>query len=304
MRRHDQLVAKTRSLTFQAELLDRVNMTRSLHPGHRGQGRAPALRVESRPQTAHPPAKSNQPEHHDRRTLPLARPLGRLHRAGRERPRGRLRAVRARSRAVEHARCHPGDGAFAAAHRAAGDPRGLARRQSAHRRRPLPRSVLGRGARRCCRRARARARHVRQHRDPRRLLRLVVGGTRAPCPQPAAAVPVPRRRLRRPGRQLQLRRGAIHPSARDRHVPAGGRPGHRLVVDRQAHAPDARVRRARHQERPGDLGRRRRPQHGAVAAGARRRPASNSSRSARSSPTRPTCSARSGFRSGPIPIPR
>ena len=81
------------------------------------------------------PRRHHRPEHHDRRALSVARPLGRLHRAGRGRPRRRLRAVRARSRALRHARGHAGDGALAAAHRAAGDPRGLARGQAAHRRR-------------------------------------------------------------------------------------------------------------------------------------------------------------------------
>ena len=102
--------------------------------------------------------------------------------------------------------------------------------KGAHRRRQLPRSVLGRGARRRRRRDRARARDVRQHRDLRRILRLVVGGPRASCPQSAAAILVPRRRLRRPGRKLQLRRGAISLAARDRHVPADRarpRSGHR-----------------------------------------------------------------------------
>ena len=55
-------------------------------------------------------------------------------------------------------------------------------------------------------------------------------------------------------------------AARDRHVPAGGGRHHRLVVDRQAHAAHHRVRRARHQERPGHLGRGRRSQPGDVAA--------------------------------------
>src|SRR5262249_60829484 len=96
----------------------------------------------------------------------------------------------------------------------------------------------------------ALARAVRPRRDPRRLLWLVVGGPRPPCPQPAAAVPVPRRRLRRPGRQLQLRRGAIRSAAGDRHLPAGGGPGHGLVVDRQAHAPDSFLPPARPPKKP------------------------------------------------------
>ena len=177
-----------------------------------------------------------------------------------------MRAVCARSGALAHARRHPGDGAFAAAHRAAGDSRRLARRQAAHRRRPLPRGVLGRGARRGGRRDQAGARQVRRHGDPRRLLRLVLGRAVAPRAQPAAAFPVPRRRLRRPGRQLQLRHGDVPAAAGDRHLPAGDRPGHRLVVDHQAHAADHRLRRAGDQERPGDVGRRQRACHGDVAA--------------------------------------
>ena len=181
----------------------------------------------------------------DRCPNPFTGPLGRLHGAGRGRPRGRMRAVRARSGAVADARRHPGDGAFAAAHRPAGDPRRLARRKAAHRRRPLPRSVLGRGARRWSPARLTRVREqVRRHRDLRRLLRLVVGRAAAPRAQPGAALPVPRRRLRRPGRQLQLRRGDVPAAARDRHLPAGDRPGDRLAVDRQAHAADHRVRRA------------------------------------------------------------
>ena len=95
---------------------------------------------------------------------------------------------------------------------------------------------------------------------------MVVSRPRPSCPQPGAAVPVPRRRLRRPGRQLQLRRCSVSPAARDRHIPAGRRPDHGLGIDRQAHARDIRLRRPRHQERSGDLRRRRRPQHGNVAA--------------------------------------
>src|SRR6516225_10247170 len=159
---------------------------------------------------------------HDRRTLSPARPLGRLHGAGRGRPRGGLRAVCTRPCALEHARRYPRDGALAVAHCAARHSRRLARGKGTHRRRSLPRGILGGSPRRRRVRACARARGVRPCRDPRRLLWLVVGGPRAPCPQPAAAVPVPRRRLRRSGRQLQLRRGAIRPAAGDRHLPAGG----------------------------------------------------------------------------------
>ena len=84
---------------------------------------------------------------------------------------------------------------------------------------------------------------------------------------------------------------------------AGGGRGHGLVVDRQAHAADDRLRRPRHQERPGDLGRRRRPHHGAVAAPRERRRHRVRFGEHRSSPTRPTSSARSGSRSDRTPTP-
>ena len=134
-----------------------------------------------------------KPDRHDRRTLPSARRLGRLHGAVRGWPSGRLRAVCARPCAVEHARRHPRDGALAVAHRAARHSRRLARGKGTHRRRSLPRGILGRGARRRRLRACARARDVRPCLDPRRLRWLVVGGPRPPCPPPAAAVPVPGR---------------------------------------------------------------------------------------------------------------
>src|SRR5712691_6587682 len=82
-------------------------------------------------------------EHNDCRPLPDAGPLGRLHGAGGGRTRGRMRAVCARPRGFGHAGCHTGDGAFTAAHRAAGDPRRLVGGKTTHRRRPLPRSLLG-----------------------------------------------------------------------------------------------------------------------------------------------------------------
>ena len=141
---------------------------------------------------------------------------------------------------------------------------------------------------------------VRPHLDPRRLLRLVVGRARASRAQPGAAVPVPRRRLRRPGRQLQLRRRLFPAAARDRHLRSrwsgevtdwssvvkhtrliiafGGlatKNGQVTSGGAGAHTMEMWLRRAkdgRHRVRLG---------------------------AARSSPTRPISSARNGFRSGP-----
>src|SRR2546427_5357340 len=61
-------------------------------------------------------------DRHDRRTLPPARPLGRLHGPGRGRTCGRLRAVCTRPCTVEHARRHPRDGALAFTYRAPRHP--------------------------------------------------------------------------------------------------------------------------------------------------------------------------------------
>ncbi len=186
-----------------------------------------------------------------------------------------------------HARRHAGDGAFAAAHRAAGDPRGLARRQAAHRRRPLSRGVVGRGARRRRRGDRARA---REHGAT-----AIFGGSYGWSS--AGRVHHARTLLRR---FLFLGGGCVDqvgnysfgaaqyllPRVIGTFQPVIGR-DHRLVLDRQAHQADDRLRRAAPQERPGHLRRRRRAHHGAVAAprqGGRHRVRR---RSARSRPTRP-----------------
>jgi hypothetical protein len=114
---------------------------------------------------------------HDRRTLSPARPLGRLHGAGRGRPRGGLRAVCARPCAVEHARRHPRDGALAVAHRAARHSQRLARGKGTHRRRSLPRGILGGSPRR---------RRVRAHTLPRSSAAPMAGHRRAASTMPAA----------------------------------------------------------------------------------------------------------------------
>src|SRR5262249_34123994 len=86
---------------------------------------------------------------------------------------------------------------------------------------------------------------------------------------PAAAVPVPPRRPRGPGRPLQLRRGAKRPAAGDRDPPARGGADHRLGVDRQTHPPDACALRGRPPQRPrGVRGRRRPPPQGVTSGGA------------------------------------
>src|SRR5206468_1869755 len=90
-----------------------------------------------------------------------------------------LRAFRARSAALAHARCHPRDGSFAAAHRAARGARELARAPRAERHgatgtRAVRRGELGYGARPRTWRARTGTAAVRVIVDFRRFVRLVI----------------------------------------------------------------------------------------------------------------------------------
>ena len=196
---------------------------------------------------------------------PFTCPLGRVQRAGGERPGDRMRAVRARRAAVTNARRHAGDGSFTPADCPAGDPRRLARRTAAQRRRSLSGSELGRGARSGRRRTDAGARHLRRHRYFRRLLRLVVGGTTASRAHIGTSLPVSRRRLRRSDRKLQLGRGAVSAAPCDRHLPAGDRPRDRLELGGQAHPAGDRIRRIAPREQPGDVRRHRLARAGIMA---------------------------------------
>ena len=207
---------------------------------------------------------------------PFTGPLGRVHRAGGERPGDRMRTVRARRAAVTDARRHAGDGSFTAADCPAGDPRRLARRTAAQRRRSLSGSELGRGARSGRRRIDAGARQLRRHRYFRRLLRLVVGGTPASCAHVGPSFSVSRWRLRRSDRKLQLGRGAVFAAPCDRYLPASDRPRHRLEFGGQAHPAGDRIRRIAPREQPGDVRWHRLARAGIMAPAGPKPPASNS----------------------------
>ena len=127
------------------------------------------------------------------------------------------------------------------------------RRARAARRRGLRRGRMGHGAAAGARRVRA------EHGPARRLLWLVLGRPVAPCPHADAPIPLRRRRLREPGRQLQLGRGPVPAAAHHRHLRAGDGPRHRLEQRGGQYAAADRLWRHRAAQHADHVRRRRRP---------------------------------------------
>ena len=172
-----------------------------------------------------------------------------------------------------HARRHAGDGAFAVAHRAPGDPRRLARRAG---RAPARDSFHEVSWDEALDTVAAELTRVREHLRRDAIFGGSYGWSSAGrvhhARTPAAALPVPGRRLRRPGRQLQLRRRAFPAAASDRHA---SRRSPAEITDWPSVVKHTRLMIAfgglAAEERPGHLRRRRRAQPGDLAAPRQRR---------------------------------